>query len=502
MAITMPLLWTDFHFGPRSTLADISVFQQWLGYSGGLPLKVVIFQPPSRSEPTLNVSTILRTFVSNHVPQRLRSLFILSVEHHFLIIRTFLTTRDFPSMEFLSVQLESDHYKPFENHILTRQAENFRSIGLPIISTLHVCGLTPLIPLNRLLLREIVLGGIQSSASAGELKNTLESIPMLLRLGFYRSLPDLNISSSYQIRLPTLTSLSLRYLHSHAIQSVLSIFDMPQLNGFTLSYHHSIRHGPPEAPQDVLTSLRQPRIASRLRTLNLQSLEPSCMADFFQPFTDLDTLRIDFSDVFGVVDSSVWFSLLNYPAHLPSLRHLTLVNVYPTKAHELVSRRQNQAQPRLKLLQLRLPRRAAIEVEYRQGELVQYVGGLEQHVDELSIVPMEMKDVFQRQNELRFLRTRNSPINPATRLSFPKLGNERPQLEARNNCFAKVENAEWSSATGVKFRDVKGGITALGHDPHFHAGKGRKSFRKRRIPVRVAVSPKLSNLQHIALIFY
>ncbi|KAJ7645736.1 hypothetical protein B0H17DRAFT_1215973 [Mycena rosella] len=326
-ARAIPHMWTEFEFGPGSIPNDLLIANRWLGDSGALTIAVTIRRPPSGDVKTPPYS---------------------ACESNVDIIQTFIASVGFStSLKSLVVILEGHWLRtvrnlPTPSAILTNHPSPFYHLNLPSLVFLHMSNIPPFwptAPATGISLTEVVLG-LQIDGlvpSLRELKDALESAPVLVRLAFHR-----------------LTHDSLRRL--------LSILVVQRFSDLTISLHPDETSGTHENALQIVEQLHIPEFATALRTLNIQNFAPHCDPAFFKPFQNLQTLRLDFTP--GSLSTAFWAALVgpttDGPKSLPALRSLTLVGLNVIHVQEIVHLRNLAAHPRLELLELILEQKDAV----------------------------------------------------------------------------------------------------------------------------------------------
>ncbi|KAK7038473.1 hypothetical protein R3P38DRAFT_2906165 [Favolaschia claudopus] len=323
-------LWTDLDFGPASEEQDLVAAGQWMKRSGSLLLNVIIRRDPARvdhlnSPPLMRLGHILQ--IISLAPHRIRELTFQGPHTDAETVHDFLLMHSFPSLLSLTIKLET-HW-----------------------ITIVVFGPT---------------GGIR--APPLQFKEALESSPNLERLGFIRELlgMDQQDLSGLTVVLPALTTLAFHNTPPSLLYPLLSAFDMA--NFTTILIALSTGDGQDgDHPTQLIATLHDPFIASRIRSLTIRSLAYPCEPFFFAPFTALQTLALDFS---GSLPREYWTALADPacggPERLPDLRNLQLVNVQPAQAQEIVMLRRNENQADLLCLELHLFRLDALHARRRQ----------------------------------------------------------------------------------------------------------------------------------------
>ncbi|KAK6988952.1 hypothetical protein R3P38DRAFT_3092673 [Favolaschia claudopus] len=323
-------LWTDLDFGPASEEQDLVAAGQWMKRSGSLLLNVIIRRDPARvdhlnSPPLMRLGQILQ--IISLAPHRIRELTFQGPHTDAETAHDFLLMHSFPSLLSLTIKLET-HW-----------------------ITIVVFGPT---------------GGIR--APPLQFKEALESSPNLERLGFIRELlgMDRQDLSGLTVVLPALTTLAFHNTPPSLLYPLLSAFDMD--NFTTILIALSTGDGQDgDYPTQLIATLHDPLIASRIRSLTIKSLAYPCEPSFFAPFTALQTLALDFS---GSLPREYWTALADPacggPERLPDLRNLQLVNVQPAQAQEIVMLRRNENQADLRCLELHLFRLDALHARRRQ----------------------------------------------------------------------------------------------------------------------------------------
>ncbi|KAF7368247.1 hypothetical protein MVEN_00144800 [Mycena venus] len=149
--------------------------------------------------------------------------------------------------------------------------------------------------------------------------------PIRQRLGFYRQIAGLSAGDlmvDISIKLPSLTALSFRHIPPIYLDLLMSIFDIPKFSDLTLALDARYVGGEDGDGSQLISHLHNPAIASRVRTLTIQSLAYPCDPTFFTFFRELETLSLDFSP--GALSHNYWVALTNPrtggPSALPGLR--------------------------------------------------------------------------------------------------------------------------------------------------------------------------------------
>ncbi|KAJ7681121.1 hypothetical protein B0H17DRAFT_1206060 [Mycena rosella] len=352
-ARAIPYMWTEFEFGPGSIPNDLLIANRWLGDSGALTIAVTIRRPPSGM---------------------LKHLHISACESNVDIIQTFIASVGFStSLKSLVVILEGHWLRtvrnlPTPSAILTNHPSPFYHLNLPSLVSLHMSNIPPFwptAPATGISLTEVVLG-LQIDRlvpSLRELKDALESAPVLVRLGFFQELPYQPASAeNLSISLPTVTSLAFHRLTHDSLRRLLSILVVQRFSDLTISLHLDETSGTHENALQIVEQLHIPEFATALRTLNIQNFAPHCDPAFFKPFQTLQTLRLDFTP--GSLSTAFWAALVDPttdgPKSLPALRSLTLVGLNVIHVQEIVHLRNLAAHPRLELLELILEQKDAV----------------------------------------------------------------------------------------------------------------------------------------------
>ncbi|KAJ7688266.1 hypothetical protein B0H17DRAFT_1203062 [Mycena rosella] len=373
-ARAIPYMWTEFEFGPGSIPNDLLIANRWLGDSGALTIAVTIRRPPSGNVTGgLSVASILEEFVQP-ISYRLKHLHISACELNVDIIQTFIASVGFStSLKSLVVILEGHWLRtvrnlPTPSAILTNHPSPFYHLNLPSLVSLHMSNIPPFwptAPATGISLTEVVLG-LQIDRlvpSLRELKDALESAPVLVRLGFFQELPYQPASAeNLSISLPTVTSLAFHRLTHDSLRRLLSILVVQRFSDLTISLHPDETSGTHENALQIVEQLHIPEFATALRTLNIQNFAPHCDPAFFKPFQNLQTLRLDFTP--GSLSTAFWAALVDPttdgPKSLPALRSLTLVGLNVIHVQEIVHLRNLAAHPRLELLELILEQKDAV----------------------------------------------------------------------------------------------------------------------------------------------
>ncbi|KAK7063465.1 hypothetical protein R3P38DRAFT_2818659 [Favolaschia claudopus] len=197
-------------------------------------------------------------------------------------------------------------------------------------------------------------GGIRPTPL--QFKEALESSPNLERLGFIRELMGMDQQdlSGLTVVLPALTTLAFHNTPPSLLYPLLSAFDMARFTTILIALSAGDGHDG-DHPTQLITTLHDPFIASRIQSLTIQSLAYPCEPSFFAPFTALQTLALDFS---RSLPREYWTALADPacggPERLPDLRNLHLVNIQPAQAQEIVMLRRNANQANLRCLELHL----------------------------------------------------------------------------------------------------------------------------------------------------
>jgi hypothetical protein len=130
-----------------------------------------------------------------------------------------------------------------------------------------------------------------------ELKQVLESAPLLRRLGFHYEILGLHaadFTADLSIELPSLISLSLCHTLPSCFLPFISILHIPHFSDLTVALDE-LGWQDTEDPSQLLAGLHSPLVAPRLEKLTIQSLSHPCDPDFFAYFCHLKILRLDFS---------------------------------------------------------------------------------------------------------------------------------------------------------------------------------------------------------------
>ncbi|KAK6988477.1 hypothetical protein R3P38DRAFT_3095630 [Favolaschia claudopus] len=347
-------LWTDLDFGPASEEQDLVAAGQWMKRSGSLLLNVIIRRDPARvdhlnSPPLMRLGHILQIISLD--PHRIRELTFQGPHTDAETVHDFLLMHSFPSLLSLTIKLET-HWITIVNY------------GAPAVVTLAHPPLIFHASYNLVVFGPT--GGIR--APPLQFKEALESSPNLERLGFIRELlgMDQQDLSGLTVVLPALTTLAFHNTPPSLLYQLLSAFDMA--NFTTILIALSTGDGQDgDHPTQLIATLHDPFIASRIRSLTIRSLAYPCEPSFFAPFTALQTLALDFS---GSLPREYWTALADPacggPERLPDLRNLQLVNVQPAQAQEIVMLRRNENQADLRCLELHLFRLDALHARRRQ----------------------------------------------------------------------------------------------------------------------------------------
>ncbi|KAJ7809777.1 hypothetical protein B0H14DRAFT_2607824 [Mycena olivaceomarginata] len=146
----------------------------------------------------------------------------------------------------------------------------------------------------------------------------------------------------------------------HCFRPFISLLDIPRFNDLTIALDEP-QWSEDENASELLLQLQDPFIPHRLRKLSIQSLAHPCDTAFFTSFPALDTLGLDFS--LTALTKEYWVALVDRtvaaPRALPNLQKVTLVDVHPTHAQQLILLRDQAGQARLESLQLFLARESA-----------------------------------------------------------------------------------------------------------------------------------------------
>ncbi|KAJ7687300.1 hypothetical protein B0H17DRAFT_1136422 [Mycena rosella] len=369
-ARVIPYMWTEFEFGPGSTLNDLLIANGWLGDSNALIIAVTIRCPLSGDVTGgLFVASILEEFVQP-ISYRLKHLHISACESNVDIIQTFIALVGFSTpLKSLVVILEGHWLRtvrnlPTPSAILTNHPSPFYHLNLPSLVSLHMSNIPPFwptTPATGISLTEVVLG-LQIDGlvpSLRELKDALGSAPVLMWLGFFQELPYQPESAEHlSISLPT------------------------QFSDLKISLHPDETSGTHENALYIIEQLHIPEFATALRTLNIQNFAPHCDPAFFKLFQNLQTLCLDFTP--GLLSTAFWAALVDPttdgPKSLPALRNLTLVGLNIIHVQEIVHLRNPAAHPRLELLELILEQKDAVV-----AQSFRWSAWLEKNVGVLSI---------------------------------------------------------------------------------------------------------------------
>ncbi|KAJ7674051.1 hypothetical protein DFH06DRAFT_1319159 [Mycena polygramma] len=358
-------LWTDLSFGPASTKNDLPVASKWLLRSGSLPLSVTILRDPKEIEGARKTVVPLTDIFSTLAPasERIQTLFIDGSHTNAELVNTFLCANYFAHVTSLAIVLESHWMTIIHDGVaaaatLAHHPPIFHPLNLPLVHTLHVSNFPFFWPTAPGLITEVVLGPTTTfRPSLGQLKTALESAPTLQRLGFLREFAGLRLAElateGASISLPSLHTLSLRNTPPECFQPFLSILNAPMFTALVIALGHDVGRGEDEISH-FIGELQSPSTVSRLRALTIQALDHPCPPSFFAAFHELEVLRLDFSS--GALSNDYWMAIAD-PVHapLPALRELSVVNIYPPQAQEVVLLRSRAGQQKLQHLELSVP---------------------------------------------------------------------------------------------------------------------------------------------------
>ncbi|KAJ7799264.1 hypothetical protein B0H14DRAFT_3788148 [Mycena olivaceomarginata] len=334
-----PYLWTNIVFGPAATPYDLLVAKQWLTRSKHLLLSVTIerdLTPPNRRLGSIRIQT-----------------FVLRGPHTTWSAVQGLLGASFPVLQTLIVVLDPHWITILHEHAApSNGTPAFHPVDLPLLRTLHLSRFSILWPSECSHLTEIVLGHVSSlNATLVQLKTALESSPVLERLGFYQQILGLDA---------TALAVDISIFLPSCFRPFISLLDIPRFNDLTIALDEP-QWSEDENASELLLQLQDPFIAHRLRKLSIQSLAHPCDTAFFTSFPALDTLGLDFS--LTALTKEYWVALVDRtvaaPRALPNLQKVTLVDVHPTHAQQLILLRDQAGQAQLESLQLFLARESA-----------------------------------------------------------------------------------------------------------------------------------------------
>jgi hypothetical protein len=361
-----PYLWTNIVFGPAATPHDLLVAKQWLTRSKHLLLSVTVERDLTQTEGSDRVVVPVTDILSTIRPTSTRiQTFVFRGPHTTWSAVQGLLGASIPVLQTLIVVLDPHWITILHEHAApSNGTPAFHPVDLPLLRTLHLSRFSILWPSECSHLTEIVFGHVSSlNATLVQLKTALESSPVLERLGFYQQILGLDATAlavDISIFLPSLTALSFRHTPPSCFRPFISLLDIPRFNDLTIALDEP-QWSEDENASDLLLQLQDPFIAHRLRKLSIQSLAHPCDTAFFTSFPALDTLGLDFS--LTALTKEYWVALVDRtvaaPRALPNLQKVTLVDVHPTHAQQLILLRDQAGQARLESLQLFLARESA-----------------------------------------------------------------------------------------------------------------------------------------------
>ncbi|KAJ7216407.1 hypothetical protein GGX14DRAFT_391236 [Mycena pura] len=226
-AMGIPYLWTDFSFGPGLMHEDLAVARRWLGYSVNAKISASI-DSPLLHEVSLNLLSILELLAPES--PRLHSLSITLPDSHAHTVHSFLVARPLPALSSLSVMLEHTWLSVITHDNRQSLVQPFQLLLSPMLTSLHLANVPIMWPASAMSLTEVVLGTQNADVvpSFFELKQALEALPALARLGFYREPPNLqrsDLAGDQTITLPTVTSLSIRQIRPEAFHDIIHVLN-------------------------------------------------------------------------------------------------------------------------------------------------------------------------------------------------------------------------------------------------------------------------------------
>ncbi|KAK6980826.1 hypothetical protein R3P38DRAFT_3117178, partial [Favolaschia claudopus] len=340
---------------PASEEQDLVSAGQWMKRSGSLLLNVIIQRDPARvdhlnSPPLMRLGQILQ--IISLAPHRIRELTFQGPHTGAETVHDFLLMHSFPSLLALTIKLKT-HWITIVNHgaptvvTLAHPPLIFHTlynlVNLRCLRLIHFPPFLPVSPPNASNLTEVVFGptgGIR--APPLQFKEALESSPNLERLGFIRELlgMDRQDLSGLTLVLPALTTLAFHNTPPSLLYPLLSAFDMD--NFTTILITLSTGDGQDgDHPTQLIATLHDPLIASRIRSLTIKSLAIHYWTALADP-------------------------ACGGPERLPDLRNLQLVNVQPAQVQEIVMLRRNENQADLRCLELHLFHLDALHARRRQ----------------------------------------------------------------------------------------------------------------------------------------
>ncbi|KAJ7110201.1 hypothetical protein C8R43DRAFT_1160357 [Mycena crocata] len=309
-ARSIPYMWTDILFGEGSSMNDLTVAHKWLVHSGNLNLTVIILRPAGEKVSNgLIVDAILEVLAPAR--DRLQHLQIHAADTDVNFVQTFMMTGTFSALKFVDITLHR-HWlsiirdEPIPASTLAVHPVVFHALNFPRLSAMRLSHIPPFWP--SLLptcdhLTQIVLGphveGFEPSLT--ELKHALESATSLTHLGFYRAMPLIDesaLAANFSMILSALTSLSLRHVQPVSLRRIMAILTIPSFSSLTIALDEGQLTPDADGENDInllVEQLHAPEFAHRLRTLNIQTFHYQCDIAFFQPFTNLRALGLDFS---------------------------------------------------------------------------------------------------------------------------------------------------------------------------------------------------------------
>lgn len=357
-AMGITYLWDHLEFTPGYTPHDHHIAMAWLARAKTLPLTIrIMVTNECPSSYLVDIFQVLAKFCG-----QIRGLSITAPEHATNNILTFLRTDNFCNLQRLSLFMESSWgFVQFGEHPTNEDSE-FQRLSLPQLTTLY-CTNPPFIfptaiPNN---ITEIVLGpnSAPDMIPWQTMAPALQSTPHLAKLGFHGLMPSLPPPSSLirpsPISLLALTCLSLRRVHPDSFARFFRVLVAPLLTDLTLEIRANDQVVGSH-PEELASLLYDPEFAQRFTTLHIQNLLPlRGDTSFFHQFSNLETLSVNFQHRYGV-PPWFWNDLADPkrggPTFLPRLRHLSLADMAPGNAQELVLLRQQASQPQLECLEL------------------------------------------------------------------------------------------------------------------------------------------------------
>ncbi|KAJ7121275.1 hypothetical protein C8R43DRAFT_1151002 [Mycena crocata] len=310
-------IWTSL---PRKSKLDIlSVSRAWNTPARSIPYiwTDVLFERVSNG---LAVDAILEVLAPAR--DRLQHLQIHAADTDVNFVQTFMITGTFFALKFVDITLHR-HWlsiirdEPIPASTLAVHPVVFHALNFPRLSAMRLSHIPPFWP--SLLptcdhLTQIVLGphveGFEPSLT--ELKHALESATSLTHLGFYRAMPLIDesaLAANFSMILSALTSLSLRHVQPVSLRRIMAILTIPSFSSLTIALDEGQLTPDADGENDInllVEQLHAPEFAHRLQTLNIQTFHYQCDIAFFQPFTNLRALGLDFS--YGGLTEEFWYT--------------------------------------------------------------------------------------------------------------------------------------------------------------------------------------------------